>query len=121
MKRGKTDWNKGRLIVNNFENIDCSKCDDRYRYHMDNGPKPKTLRRWPLIKFFPESHGYLCHECFLTASLCPCGELAVVSPPERCRACFVGEETKQPFDALIYKSDENADLFALEKQNELEE
>lgn len=120
MKRGKTEWQSGTPVTEDFEHIDCSRCDDWYRYVVVRR-KRWGLKLQPRIKFFPNSHGYLCQSCFWEAPLCPCGELAVVKSTGRCRDCYMGEETKQPVETLLYKTDETADIYAISNQNETEE
>ena len=76
-KHGFVAWRQGERVVAR-KSVECARCNTRYR----NGGHE--------IRFFPESHGFLCFSCYYKAPLCECGDLAIAEG--KCRKCYIDDE-----------------------------
>lgn len=79
---------QGEIVLGTLEElednlIDCSRCGSRYLIR----PDP-----WNNVRFFADTHGYLCYYCYHRAKDCrKCGqELAMREG--LCRNCYMGED-----------------------------
>jgi hypothetical protein len=82
------EWSKGEPVKTNYvsDGIECACCIGRYLERWS-----KTDLEIPDIKFFADSHGFVCRSCFFKAPPCHiCGGLGIVGG--LCRDCYIDEK-----------------------------
>jgi hypothetical protein len=88
-----TEWDQGEPDFTDDWGVQCSCC----------------LKRRSIIKFFVETHGFLCLKCYKKAEVCKiegCENIAVVSDLGLCRNCYI-DEKKLDVSHLLYKGDQD--------------
>lgn len=85
------EWASGEIINCDLATLEtdgtsCARCRRSYLKAARRRPEKKTMR----IRFFPESHGYLCFKCCMTAPKCiNCDTLSIDRETGLCRECFL--------------------------------
>lgn len=99
------EWSTGEVVTNLIlDCVECSRCGGRYLYD-------RIASQWipalsPEIRFFENSHGYLCRRCYFAAGVCTspgCEGIAVVMGAELCRECYIGkQETRAALEEIVW-------------------
>ena len=78
-----SEWLTGEVIIDGFisDGLECSRCGMWYMVRNEVFE----------LKFFVDTHGFLCQRCFFLAGPCSvCGGLAIVK--DLCRNCYIDEK-----------------------------